>query len=69
MNVKEKLYAEYYAIEKIGSKKPVYVIKKVINGLVIPVNGKRYKTLEKAQAVANELGLNIEKVGDLYEIL
>lgn len=61
---------EYYAIEKIGyGKKAVYVIKKVINGLVIPVNGKRYKALEKAQAVANELGLNIEKVGDLYEIL
>jgi hypothetical protein len=60
---------EHYAIEKIGSKKPVYVIKKVINGLVIPVNGKPYKTVEKAQAVANELGLNIEKVGDLYEIL
>jgi len=60
---------EHYAIEKIGSKKPVYVIKKVINGLVIPVNGKRYKALEKAQAVAAELGLTISKTGDLYDIL
>lgn len=60
---------EHYAIEKIGSKKPVYVIKKVINGLVIPVNGKPYKTVEKAQAAAAEMGLTISKIGDLYDIL
>jgi hypothetical protein len=41
----------------------------VINGLVIPVNGKRYKALEKAQAAAAEMGLTISKIGDLYEIL
>jgi hypothetical protein len=61
----------YFAIQIIGYAKKVYAIKKVTEkgGLILPVNGKAYKTLEKAQAVAAELGLTIEKVGDTYEII
>lgn len=58
---------EHYAIQNVGR---VYMIKKVTaTGLVLPVDCKRYQTLEKAQAAATAMGLKIEKVGDSYEIL
>ncbi|OPX46423.1 hypothetical protein CLHUN_02390 [Ruminiclostridium hungatei] len=60
----------HYAIEIIGCRKQRFVIKKVaVTGLILPVNGKAYRTLEKAQTAAADLGLIIEKVGDCYEIL
>jgi hypothetical protein len=67
-----KMSKSYYAIQVIGyGKRRVYCIKRVTDagGLILPVNGKAYKTLEKAQTVASELGLTIEKVGDTYEII
>ena len=58
----------YYAIEIINNR--AFVIKQVRgSGWVLPVNGKAYITLEKAQAAAIELGLQIEKIGSFYEII
>lgn len=59
---------EYYAIEIINNR--AFTIKKVRDSSwVLPVNGKAYRTLEKAQVVAVELGLQIEKIGSFYEII
>jgi hypothetical protein len=60
---------EHFAIEIIGTRHQVFCIKKVVNGWAIPVNGKAYRTQEKAQTAASELGITIEKVGDCYQIL
>lgn len=60
----------HYAIEIIGCRKQRFYIKKVtVTGLILPVDGKPYRTLGKAQEAAEKLGLLIEKVGDCYEIL
>lgn len=61
----------YYAIEKIGyGKRQRYIIKKVNNrGLLFCVENKWYKTAEEAQAAAEALGLKIERIGDLWEII
>lgn len=59
---------EYYAIEIINNR--AFSIKQVRgSGWVLPVNGKAYTTLEKAQGAAIELGLKIEKIGSCYEII
>jgi hypothetical protein len=76
--MKEKLYAEYFAIEKIGyGKKAVYAIKKVIkkgigNVMTLPVTdiGKSiFRELGNAQKHAANCRLKIEAVGDFYEII
>ena len=61
----------YYAIQIIGyGKNRKYSIKKVVSrNAVDPVNGKTYKTEEKARQVTAEMGITIEKVGDFYEII
>lgn len=61
----------YYAIEIIGyGKRRRYCIKQVTNrGLVNPTNGKAYRTEESARAAANEMGIEITKCGDFYEII
>jgi len=61
---------EHYAIEKVGYKNIAYIIKKVTaTGLIIPVDGKRYKTLDKAIEAAKELDIDIKKIGNIYEIV
>ena len=61
--------AEYYAIETIGLK-GACAIKRVTNtGLVIPVDGRRYRNVDAAKAAAAGYGLSIEKIGDIYAIL
>ena len=61
----------YYAIEIIGyGKKTRYAIKRVSeNKLVIPFNGKLYRTETAARQAAKENRLAVEKVGDHYEII
>jgi len=61
----------YYAIEKIGyGKRTRWCIKEVYpTGITVPVDGKTYKTEEAARAAADEQGLVIERVGDLWEII
>jgi hypothetical protein len=76
--MKEKLFAEYYAIEKIGyGKKTVYAIKKIVkkgigNVMTLPVpdiGRSVFRELEKAQQHAANCRLKIEAVGDFYEII
>lgn len=59
-----------YIIEIIGyGKRRSYVIKKSpCKGLTIPVS-RPYRTLDAAQDAAAALGLVIDAVGDLYDIL
>ena len=61
----------YYAIEVIGyGKRTRYTIKQVISDRgTNPTNGKWYRTEEAARSAAAEMGIEIYKVGDLYEII
>lgn len=60
----------YYAILIVGNRKKVYTIRQVFqNRMTLPTDLKTYKTLEKALQVAYENNWNIEKIGDVYEIL
>ena len=60
----------YYAIEKIGSVKPRYVIKQVVSqSLTIPADARRFRTEEAARTAADTRGLNIAVTGDLYAII
>lgn len=61
----------YYAIEKIGyGKKMRWCIKEVRpTGITVPVDGKTYKTEDAARAAAVAMGIEIERVGDLWEII
>ena len=61
----------YHAIEKIGcGKRTRYCIRKVTGtGLLIPVYGKAYRTEDAARAAATALGIEIKKIGDLWEII
>ena len=59
-----------YAIETIGyGKRRGYAIKQVFETGNCPVDGKRYKTEEAARAAADRMGIKIEGVGDLWQIL
>ena len=52
----------YYAIEIIGARRPRYCIKQVTqSGLVIPVNGKAYRTEEAARAAAAETLADVKR--------
>ncbi|BAL01081.1 hypothetical protein OBV_38820 [Oscillibacter valericigenes Sjm18-20] len=61
----------YHAIEKIGAgKRGCFVIKQVVNDhLVMPVNNRRFRTEDAARIASSVLGIKIEAVGDLYEII
>lgn len=61
----------YYAIEKIGyGKRTRWCIKEVHpTGITVPVDGKTYKTEQAARAAAVAMGIEIERVGDLWEII
>lgn len=59
-----------YAIEATGyGKHRRYIIRQIVRkGLLVPVS-RPYRTLDAAQDVAAALGLVIDAVGDLYDIL
>lgn len=59
-----------YAIEVTGyGKHRRYLIRQIARkGLLVPVS-RPYKTLDAAQDAAAALGLVIDAVGDLYDIL
>lgn len=60
----------YYAIEIIGyGKNRRYCIKQVVTNGTNPVNGKAYRTEEKAREAAAALNITIEKCGSFYEII
>lgn len=61
----------YYAIQKVGSgKRCCYVIEKVVNEyLLMPADIRRFRTEAAARTAASALGIKIEVVGDLYEII
>lgn len=61
----------YYAIEIIGyGKRRRYTIKQVLEGIgTNPTNGKVYRTEESARNAAAEMGIEISKVGDIYQII
>lgn len=59
-----------YAIEVIGyGKRRRYGVKEITRtGLILPVNGKVYRTEQAAKEAAEELGVKIAAVGDVYKI-
>jgi len=58
---------KHYAIEIIGSR---FAIKQVLsNGCTRPVNGRAYRTVEDAMTAAGITGIEIDCVGDLYDII
>lgn len=61
----------YYAIEIIGyGKRRRYCIKQVIPGVgTNPTNCKAYRTEDAARKAAAEIGIEISKVGDFYQII
>ena len=61
----------YYAIEVFGyGKRRRYTIQQVLAGKgTNPTNGKVYRTEDAARAAAAEMGIEIAKVGDFYEII
>lgn len=61
----------YHAIQKVGAgKRCCYLIEKVVNDhLVMPADSRRFRTETAARTAASSLGIEIEAVGDLYEII
>lgn len=61
----------YYAIEIIGyGKRRRYCIKQVIPGVgTNPTNCEAYRTEGAARTAANEMGIEITKCGEFYEII
>lgn len=61
----------YYAIEIIGyGKCRRYCIKQVVPGVgTNPTNCKAYRTEEAARTAADEMGIEITKCGEFYEII
>lgn len=60
---------KYFAIEIIGCRRPRFALKSVQSGHIAPVNGKAYRTESAARAAAANLGIEIAKCGDLYQII
>ena len=58
----------YYAIETICNGKRFIIRQVIANGATNPVNGKSYKTSEKALQIASEMGIPIAGIGDHYEV-
>ena len=61
----------YYAIQQVGAgKRCCYVIERVVNDyLLMPADSRRFRTEAAARQAADALGIGIEAVGDLYEII
>lgn len=61
----------YYAIEVIGyGKRTKYAVKKITkNKMIIPTNGKVYKTENDARNAAKEMNVEIMKCGNVWEIV
>lgn len=61
----------YCAIQQIGAgKRCCYVIVRMVNDyLLMPADSRRFRTEDAARTAANNLGLKIEAVGDLYKII
>lgn len=60
----------YYAIEIIGyGAKRRYLIKQVTDTMTSPVDRKPYRTEEAAREAASQMGIEILKVGDHYQII
>lgn len=57
-----------YAVQIVGAVKPRYSLVQVAGGLIIPLRIVR-KTLEAVTEEAARLGITVEAVGDLYEIM
>lgn len=61
---------DYYAIEVFGWNDCYCAIKKVrTDGWVVPTNREAYLSIADAQADADKMGLEIEKIGGFYEII
>ena len=61
----------YHAIQKVGAgKRCCYVIVNVVNDhLLMPADSRRFRTEDAVRSAASNLGLKIEAIGDLYEII
>lgn len=60
----------HYAIQIIGTGRNArYTLKQVTGTMIVPVNGRAYRTEEAARAAAEDLGIEIAKVGNNYQIL
>ncbi len=60
----------YYAILVSGSNNNVFTLRKVISaGTSNPVDGKRHRTESRAIEAADQMGIEITKVGSFYEII
>jgi hypothetical protein len=59
-----------YAIETIGhGSRTRYTVKAVTECGTNPTNGKAYRTEDAARRAADEMGLTVSVVGDLWQIL
>ena len=58
---------EYYAIEEINYR--AWAIKQVRGDWILPLNNKAYQTLKEATTAADEMGLEIKKIGSSYQII
>ena len=61
--------AEYYAIETIGLKGACAIMHVTNTGRVIPVDRRRYRSVDAAKAAAGRYGIEISKIGDIYAII
>ena len=59
----------YFAIELIGVKGACAIMHVTSTGRIIPVDGRRYRSVDAAKAAAAAYGINIEKIGDFYAII
>ena len=57
----------YYAIEIIGGRH--YTIRRVNGNVDEPTNRIAYQSLEAAQAAAQEMGVEIKAIGDIWQII
>ena len=59
----------YFAIRISGPRDNIFCLRKVIsNSATNPVDGIAYKSERKAREAANQMGIEIKKVGSSYEI-
>lgn len=59
-----------YAIETSGyGKRTRYAVKAVTEHGTNPTDGKAYRTEDAARRAADEMGLTVSVVGDLWQIL
>ena len=62
--------SNYYAIMITGyGARRRYSVQRVSGSGTNPTNGKTYRTEGAAMAAAAEMGVEIERIGDFYEII